>query len=100
MQSQSGIVFNNEINAWIVTGYNLVEEGLHSNLLNASERMTVAASHFSTEEQSQYSEIVSVLNSWIVFQDPPNHTRLRLLISKSFTPRTVAALEPDIEGLV
>ena len=100
MQSQSGIVFNNEINAWIVTGYNLVEEGLHSNLLNASERMTVAASHFSTEEQSQYSEIVSVLNSWIVFQDPPNHTRLRRLISKSFTPRTVAALEPDIEGLV
>ncbi|CAB4579102.1 MAG: cytochrome P450 [Actinobacteria bacterium] len=100
MQDQSGIVFNKQINAWIITGYDLVEEGLHSDLLNASERMTVAASHFSAEERAQYSEIITVLNNWIVFQDPPNHTRLRRLISKSFTPRTVAALEPEIEVLV
>lgn len=100
MQGQSGIVFNKQINAWIITGYDLVEEGLHSDLLNASERMTVAASHFSAEERAQYSEIITVLNNWIVFQDPPNHTRLRRLISKSFTPRTVAALEPEIEVLV
>jgi cytochrome P450 len=100
MQEQSGIVFNKQINAWIITGYDLVEEGLHSDLLNASERMTVAASHFSAEERGQYSEIITVLNNWIVFQDPPNHTRLRRLISKSFTPRTVAALEPEIEVLV
>jgi cytochrome P450 len=100
MQGDSGIVFNKQINAWIITGYDLVEEGLHSDLLNASERMTVAASHFSAEERAQYSEIITVLNNWIVFQDPPNHTRLRRLISKSFTPRTVAALEPEIEVLV
>ena len=100
MQGQSGIVFNKQINAWIITGYDLVEEGLHSDLLNASERMTVAASHFSAEERAQYSEIITVLNNWIVFQDPPNHTRLRRLISRSFTPRTVAALEPEIEVLV
>jgi cytochrome P450 len=100
MQGNSGIVFSKQINAWIITGYDLVEEGLHSDLLNASERMSVAASHFSAEERSQYSEIITVLNNWIVFQDPPNHTRLRRLISKSFTPRTVAALEPEIEVLV
>jgi cytochrome P450 len=100
MQAQSGIVFSEQINSWIVTDYDLVEEGLHSDLLNASERMTVAASHFSDEERKQYSEIITVLNNWIVFQDPPNHTRLRRLISKSFTPRTVAALEPEIERLV
>jgi cytochrome P450 len=100
MQGNSGIVFSNQINAWIITGYDLVEEGLHSDLLNASERMSVAASHFSPEERSQYSEIITVLNNWIVFQDPPNHTRLRRLISKSFTPRTVAALEPEIEVLI
>jgi cytochrome P450 len=100
MQQESGIIFSEQINAWIVTSYDLVEEGLHSDLFNASERMTVAASHFSPEERKQYSEIITVLNNWIVFQDPPNHTRLRRLISKSFTPRTVAALEPEIEKVV
>lgn len=31
--------------------------------------------------------------------DPPDHTRLRRLISKVFTPRSVAALHPDIQAL-
>jgi cytochrome P450 len=31
---------------------------------------------------------------WLVFADPPRHTKLRALISKVFTPRMVAALEP------
>jgi cytochrome P450 len=32
--------------------------------------------------------------------DPPEHTRLRRLVSHAFTPRRVAALEPVIEAIV
>jgi cytochrome P450 len=33
-------------------------------------------------------------------KDPPDHTRLRRLVSKAFTPRSVAALEPRVVDLV
>jgi cytochrome P450 len=36
---------------------------------------------------------------WIVFLDPPRHTKLRALISKAFTPRSIANLEPRIREL-
>jgi cytochrome P450 len=36
----------------------------------------------------------------LVFNDPPIHTRVRKLLSPSFTPRTLRALQPRIETLV
>jgi cytochrome P450 len=36
---------------------------------------------------------------WLIFADPPRHTKLRALVSKAFTPRMVDALEPRIREL-
>jgi cytochrome P450 len=35
-----------------------------------------------------------------LFLDPPDHTRLRRLVSKAFLPKVVNALQPDITALV
>ena len=36
----------------------------------------------------------------MLFLDPPDHTRLRALVNKAFTPRAVNALEPQIRGIM
>jgi len=36
----------------------------------------------------------------IIYLDPPEHERLRNLVSKAFTPRSIAALEPMIRAIV
>lgn len=36
---------------------------------------------------------------WLIFSDPPRHTKLRALIMRAFTPRVVAGLEPRIRDL-
>lgn len=36
---------------------------------------------------------------WLVFLDPPRHTKLRALIARAFTPRSIANLEPRIRQL-
>src|SRR5690242_5504427 len=36
---------------------------------------------------------------WLVFMDPPRHTKLRALILKAFTPRVIAGLEARIREI-
>jgi len=39
-------------------------------------------------------------NRPFLFLDPPDHTRLRRLVTKAFTPRTVERLRPRVQALV
>jgi cytochrome P450 len=36
---------------------------------------------------------------WLVFLDPPRHTKLRAVVGRAFTPRAIGALEPRIREL-
>ncbi|MFF9870208.1 cytochrome P450 [Streptomyces sp. NPDC013953] len=45
-------------------------------------------------------EAANVMNLSLLDVDPPDHTRLRSLVTKAFTPRAVAALEPVVTELV
>jgi len=40
------------------------------------------------------------MQHWMLVQDPPDHTRLRGLVAKAFTPRQLQAWRPRIEALV
>jgi cytochrome P450 len=53
-----------------------------------------------TKSQETLAELIRYLNLWMVFRDPPEHTRLRGLMGKAFTPRAVEALRPNVTALV
>ncbi len=98
--SNRPIFWDEKIKAWLISPYSEVEKGLSNSDLNAGERIASASAHLSAEEKAEFSKIISTLNNWIVFQDPPSHTRLRKLVNKSFTPRSIAAFTPKLESIV
>jgi cytochrome P450 len=46
-----------------------------------------------------FSSRVPAPPHWFIFSDPPNHTKMRGLISRAFTPRMITDLEPQIRQL-
>jgi cytochrome P450 len=50
--------------------------------------------------QSEFSELARMLGLWLIFIDPPEHTRLRKLLNKGFSPAAVEGLRPQVEAIV
>jgi len=46
-----------------------------------------------------YKGFSSMVSNWMVFRDPPNHTRLKLLVNKAFSPKTLENLRPAIVSI-
>jgi cytochrome P450 len=52
------------------------------------------------EQQAEFQTLVRMMGMWMIFMDAPEHTRLRKLMNKGFSPAVVEALRPQIERVV
>jgi cytochrome P450 len=75
---------------WLVTRYEDVRSALADPRL-AKDRMK----HMVPEDRTP-DPVNMYLNRHMLSMDPPDHTRLRRLVVKAFTPRRVAGLRPRI----
>jgi cytochrome P450 len=84
---------------WLLTRYEDISALLRANMSvedgNITDRELLSLREQMFGEEDEGSRARSMLD-----RDPPDHTRLRRLVSKAFTPRAVEALRPRITGLV
>jgi len=50
--------------------------------------------------QAEFSELARMFGLWLIFMDPPEHTRLRKLLNKGFSAGAVEGLRPQVEAIV
>lgn len=87
--------------AWILTRYDDVAAALLDRERLSSDRVTsVFEQRLSPEERAQREPTFRILGKWMVFLDPPDHTRLRDLVRTAFTSRAVESLRPRVAELV
>ncbi len=77
---------------WLLTKYDDCEAALRDRRIGKEIEKHVPGAGAVDVPQTGFE----VLNRNLLFVDPPDHTRLRRLVSTAFTARTVAALEPRI----
>jgi len=50
--------------------------------------------------QEEFKELVRMLGLWMIFIDPPEHTRMRKLMNKGFSQPAAEALRPQVQRIV
>jgi cytochrome P450 len=95
LRSTVPVYWVDQISGWVVTRYADVSTLLRSP--NASSDRATRAPQQTRPEFQVLNEVRahSMLNT-----DPPRHTRLRSLVNKAFTPKTVEELAPFIRAFV
>ena len=93
--------FRSTIGVVVVTRYEDCQWVLHDARFGKGESRAAWKRHGLTEQQwiERYPALGRRRASSLLDMNPPDHTRLRRLVSKAFTPRTVEQLRPDIVRL-
>ncbi|MCP5389785.1 MAG: cytochrome P450 [Novosphingobium sp.] len=77
LRQEDPVHWSEPMSGWIVTGYDDILEALTDSDVYSAERLGNVRKHLPAGAQSSAEEILRYLNSWMVFRDPPDHTRLR-----------------------
>ncbi|SFC14004.1 cytochrome P450 family protein [Streptomyces aidingensis] len=86
------------VSAWLVTRYAEARQALADPRLSKNPARHSAAEH-SRGRVGIPGERSANLMTHLLNIDPPDHTRLRRLVSKAFTPRRVAEFAPRVQAL-
>ena len=78
--------------AWIVMGHPELNAAFRDPRLS-TERMSGFRERLSGPRAEALSMAIDLLDGWMLFHEPPEHTRLRGPLARSFTPRSVNALD-------
>jgi cytochrome P450 len=93
------IFWNDRSSQWVITRFADVHETLRDRRLGrAYTHLYTHAELGRPDPDPRWSRFHEHERWSLLSLEPPDHTRLRRLVAKVFTPRAVAALEPMIEG--
>jgi len=101
LRDEAPLIFDERTNQWLVSRHGDVNALLRDRRLGRS--YLHVASHEAwgrSAPPADQAAFWDLLGVQMIDMEPPDHTRLRRLVLKAFTPRTIEALRPRIEAIV
>ncbi len=98
MRDEDPAHWSPQLKAWVLTRYDDVKRVCLDPGMS-SDRLRPFFATLPGSEAARITELIRILTLWMVFRDPPDHTRLRRLAAKVFNVRSIHALRPNVESL-
>ena len=99
LRKNDPIHWSAENNYWIITRYADIIAQAQNNQLT-SNRIGAHRSRMPAEVKEHFRPLFTAVSSWMLMIDPPDHTRLRGLVNKAFTPGVVENMRGLVQKLV
>ncbi len=99
LREERPVHWNPVLKGWIVTRHCDVQDVLINRALSADTVSPFYAAQ-PTPVQAELASLMRYLGNWIVFKDPPDHTRLRSLASRVFTTEALLKIRPNLEAII
>jgi len=93
------VYWDPELQAWVLTGYNDVVTTLRSPKVSA-QRFEIEKEWLPEAFYRQVEPSLRAIARQMLFLDPPDHTRIRGLVAKAFTPRMIERMREHIQQIV
>ena len=98
MRDEDPAHWSPRLKAWVLTRYDDVKRVCLDSRMS-SDRLRPFFATLPSDEAARVADLMRYLTLWMVFRDPPVHTRLRRLAAKVFNVRSISALRPNVEAL-
>jgi len=101
LREEQPVFWSDTWNAWVVSRFGDVADSLKDkeNLSNENRQALLFDGLTDDERQSLCPLRHYFAQKDVIGSDPPDHTRMRALVQKAFSPKTVNALEPRIRSM-
>jgi len=99
MQHEDPCHWSTRLKAWVLTRYEDVRRVCLDKDMS-SDRLRPYFATLPPAEAQRIAVLMRYLTLWMVFRDPPEHTRLRRLTSKVFHVKSMHAMRPRIAALM
>jgi cytochrome P450 len=99
LRAQDPVHWNPRWNGWVLTSYPDVAAGFRDHQRLSSDRFAGPFGQQLSAVASDYQALFGFLSKFFVWKDQPYHTRVRALVNRAFTPRSVEVLRPRVRAL-
>ena len=100
MRAEDPVHFSPTVGVWVLTRYADVLAALRDPRISASSRHWRHYERFFFRQGSDgVSPMAQTYDRWMLQMDPPDHTRIRGLFTKAFTPRVVERMRESIQRI-
>ncbi len=99
LREEDPVHWSESLGGWVLTRYADVRDGLADARLSA-DRITPLLSRRGPTASEAVEALLRRVGLWVVFTDPPVHTRLRGILGRAFTGRAIELRRSRVEAIV